>query len=319
MIGKNPDNVPGGWKSRVTGGPMSLLRGFVAAAGILLILHLFAGKAAADRLPLFVSILPQKYFVERIGGDLLDVSVMVPAGASPATYEPKPRQMANLAHARLYFAVGVPFEAAWLGKIAGANPGMEIVHTERGIRKIPMTGHLHGAHDHVAVSAPDHGVLDPHIWLSPPLVMIQARNILGALVEADPDHRALYLAGYRSFIREVVDIDAELIDIFAQKGREDRFMVFHPAWGYFAETYGLEQVPVEIEGKSPKPAQLKRLIEEARKHGIRVIFVQPQFSAESAKVIAREIGGAVSFADPLAPDWPDNLRRQAAKFRSVLK
>jgi zinc transport system substrate-binding protein len=142
---------------------------------------------ASERLTVFVSIVPQKYFLEQIGGDLVDVRTMVSPGVSPATYEPKPKQMANLAKAQIYFAIGVPFEKAWLGKIAAANPDLKIVHTDRDIEKLPMATHQHdgeGAEDgESAHSAEDEQSdsdggetgADPHIWLSPPLVKVQAK------------------------------------------------------------------------------------------------------------------------------------------------
>lgn len=283
---------------------------------------------AAEKISVFVSIVPQEFFVQQIGKDRVDVQAMVQPGASPATYEPKPRQMAALTRADLYFAVGVPFEAAWLQKIAAANPQMKVDHTERGIEKIPMATHPHGepddhaqkmesephAHDH----ANDHGIRDPHIWLSPPLVKKQARAIFNALREIDPNNESFYAANFQEFAAEIDRLDAELKDTFAGKAGL-QFMVFHPAWGYFARAYGLEQVPVEIEGKSPKPAQLKALIEHARKNGIKMVFVQPQFSSKSAELVAREIGGEVAFADPLARDWTANLRAVAEKFKSALQ
>lgn len=289
--------------------------------------------AAAGKIPVFVSIAPQKYFVQQIGKDRVDAQVLVQPGASPATYEPKPRQMAALSKARLYFAIGVPFETAWLPKIAAANPGMTIVHTEAGIHKHPMAAHPHAekgepnqegehrheqdAHNHGADSSV-HGVLDPHIWLSPPLVKIQADAIRAALQEIDPAHRDTYQANYRQFTAALDALDADLRAMMAGKqGLE--FMVFHPAWGYFARTYGLRQVSIEIEGKTPKPAQLQALIAHAREKNIRVLFVQPQFSTRSAELIAREIDGRVVFADPLAENWMANLREVADKFRSVLK
>jgi zinc transport system substrate-binding protein len=282
---------------------------------------------ANDRLPVFVSIIPQKYFVQQIGKDLVDVKVMVQPGASPATYEPKPGQMVELSKTKIYFSIGVPFESAWLKKIAAANPKMKVVPTDQGIEKVPMAAHHHrdkkGVHHEAAEYAHaeghhHHGGLDPHIWLSPPLVMIQSRMILATLEEVDPTHRTAYEANYKSFISEIVDIDIHFQNIFAgQRGL--RFMVFHPAWGYFARAYGLIQVPIEMEGKEPKPAQLKELIEHARKNGIKVVFVQPQFSTKSAEVVAKEIGGQVAFADPLAENWAANLREVARKFKAALK
>jgi zinc transport system substrate-binding protein len=216
--------------------------------------------------------------------------------------------------------VGVPFEAAWLPRIQAANPGMRVVDTAAGIVKRPMAAHAHEGdadHDHHH-DAGHQGVLDPHVWLSPPLVKVQARAIRDALVALDPIHQADYDAGLARFVQQIDGLDRELRETFA--GREGMgFMVFHPAWGYFAEAYDLVQIPIEIEGKDPKPAQLQQLIETARSRDIRVIFVQPQFSGQSAAAVAAAIGGVVLPADPLAPDWVDNLRRQAAQIREALR
>jgi len=271
---------------------------------------------AGSVMPVYVSIVPQKYFVEKIGGALVNVSVMVKPGANPATYEPKPRQMVALSKTKIYFAIGVPFEKVWLKKIAAANPKMRIVNIQEGITKIPMkTYHKHGGQHHKRTY--NNIVKDPHIWLSPTLVKIQARNILNALVVMDQANKSVYEAGYKKFIIEIENIDAELKGIFTGKGEGAEFMVFHPSWGYFARAYGLKQIPVEIEGKDPKPADLQRLIIQAKKLGVKVIFVQPQFSATSASVIAQAIGGQIAFADPLALNWPDNLRQVAAKFKAA--
>jgi zinc transport system substrate-binding protein len=278
---------------------------------------------AAGKLPVFVSIVPQKYFVQQIGKDLVDVQTMVRPGSSPATYEPKPQQMAGLSRAKIYFAIGVPFENAWLEKIADANPNMRVIHTEHGIEKRRMAA-PHKHHDekaekrHEGEGHHERAGLDPHIWLSPPLVKIQARNILDALQAADPAHRSVYEANFKKFSAKIDQLDTDLKNTFAGK-KGLQFMVFHPAWGYFAHAYGLKQVPIEIEGKNPKPAQLKTLIQHARQDGIKVVFVQPQFSTKSAELIAREIGGKVAFANPLAQDWMANMREVANKFESALK
>ncbi|BBO92469.1 metal ABC transporter solute-binding protein, Zn/Mn family [Desulfosarcina ovata] len=299
---------------------------------------------AVEKIPVFVSIIPQKFFVQQIGKDRVDVQVMVQPGASPATYEPKPRQMAELSNARIYFSIGVPFENVWLAKFAAASPDMTVVHTDKGIEKLSMVGDHHHEEDehHEAVEADhneghdhhedeghadlDHGGghhhsqegLDPHIWLSPPLVKIQARTIMAALQAMDPAHGSVYEANYRRFEATIDKLDTQLKQTFA--GRQGfQFMVFHPAWGYFAHAYGLRQVPVEIEGKAPKPEQLQHLIEHARKSRINVIFVQPQFSTKSAEQIARAIHGQVVPADPLAEDWAANLLMVAEKFKMALR
>jgi zinc transport system substrate-binding protein len=325
-----------------------------------------AFSIAKEPMTVFVSILPQKHFVERIGGDRVSVQVMVSPGASPATYEPKPRQMAAISKARLYFAVGAPFESVWLDRIASTNPEMNIVRTQDGIEKRAMAAHHHGhgddsdhghghdhsaddshqGHDHGDHADHDHanhghaekgherdhhghaahseekeagGIPDPHIWLSPPLVMQQARNILDALAEADPDGRSDYATRYREFISEVVDVDLYLMKKFAAPDAKGQFMVYHPSWGYFADAYGLTQIPVELEGKAPKPAQLQGLIERAREDGVRIVFVQPQFSKRSAETIAKAIDGEVVEVDPLAENWGENLRSVADHFASAVR
>jgi zinc transport system substrate-binding protein len=297
------------------------------ACSVLLALSVLPVEAAVTKA--FVSISPQKYFVQKIGGDLVDVSVLVPAGANPHNFEPKPRQMAELSKSAVYFAVGIDFEKFWLKKIASANPKMRVVRTDDGITRIPMADRHDGEksrnqHSQKSkVEAPagnDHGggSPDPHVWLSPALVKIQARHILDALVAIDPVHQSKYESNYASFMREIDELDAELKALFAGR-KGEQFMVFHPSWGYFAEAYGLVQVPVEIEGKDPKPAQLQKLIRHARERHIKVVFVQPQFSAKSAELLSGEIGGQIVYTDPLAENWAGNLREVARKFGAAAR
>ncbi len=269
-----------------------------------------------ETIKVFVSILPQAYFVERVGGDRVDVSVMVGPGQSPATYEPRPRQMAGLPQAKLYFRIGVPFEDVWMDRISKANPEMSVCDTRQGIELLRMKAQHEDAreagHDHVA------GMKDPHIWLSLRLVKIQAKNICDGLVAADPLHRGLYQENLNIFQGDLDTLDAKITnrlkDLKARK-----FMVFHPAWGYFAQDYGLEQVPIEIEGKQPSARALNRLVEQAKEEGIKVIFVQKQFGKQSAESVARAIGGKVVEMDPLALDYLDNMRRIAETFVQVLQ
>ncbi len=303
----------------------------------LMALALLPSHIRAEQLNVVVSILPQATFVQKIGKDLVTVEVMVQPGASPETYEPKPRQMAGLSGADIYFAIGLPFETKWLDRFAAANPAMRIVHTEAGIEKIPMAahhhhddeaekghghkddhGHGHG-HDHGHADAHDHGILDPHLWLAPALVKIQAQNMAAALAEAAPQHREAFEANLQDFLQECDALDADIRDIFKDIAGRKEFMVFHPAWGYFAQAYGLIQTPVEAQGREPGPAALHTLIEHARHAGIKVIFVQPQFSEKSAATIAQAIGGRVAGLDPLAPDWSENLLLAARTIRDALR
>jgi zinc transport system substrate-binding protein len=284
---------------------------------LILLLSLYVPNVfAAEKIPIFVSIVPQMYFAEKIGGDYVSVMSMTAQGADVHTFEPKPKQMTDLAKAKVYFAIGVEFEDALLGKIASVNHSLMIVHTEQGIAKIPMK-----AHHHEGKETHHHGDErgDPHVWLSPTLVKVQADAIFKALVSADPNHKAAYEANYAGFVKEIDALDTELKAIFSKAGKNNKFMVFHPSWGYFAKNYGLEQIPVEIEGKEPKPAELQELITHAKADDIRVVFAQPQYSSKNAEVIAKAINGQVIMVDSLSKDWADNLRQVAQKFKAALK
>lgn len=300
---------------------------------------------ATDKPTVFVSILPQKYFVQQISMDHINVEVMVQPGASPATYEPKSSQMRQLASSSAYFAIGVAFEEAWLEKIAGVNPEMKIVHTDEGITKLTMAEHSHNQEHHVDQHHNDldeakekehkeehadvhhkednahrdqHGGFDPHIWLSPSLVKKQAAIIADALSKIIPEKTSLFQENLKSFTRQIDVLNTDLHSTL--KGKKGmRFMVFHPSWGYFANDYGLEQTAIEKMGKEPKPAQLRKLIEHARENDIKVVFVQPQFSTKSATVVAKEIGGEVIPVNPLAENWLTNMRVVADKFKQALK
>jgi zinc transport system substrate-binding protein len=269
----------------------------------------------------FVSILPQKFFMQQICKDRITVEVMVEPGANPHTYEPKPSQMKKLAVSMAYFAVGMPFENIWLEKFTGVNPKLRIVHTDAGIEKIAMMEH----HDDAAHPGEEqqeeeqqHDGRDPHIWLSPVLVKKQAETMKNALTELLPDDAAFFQENLNTFIKEIDILDADLHALL--RGKEGmRFMVFHPSWGYFARDYGLEQVAVEIAGKEPKPNQLRKLIEQAREQDIHVIFAQPQFSTKSAKLLAGEISGEVVLVDSLAEDWLKNMRQVAEQLRLTVK
>jgi len=272
-------------------------------------------------MPVAVSILPQRYFLEKIGGNFVEIEVMVPPGAAPEQYEPKPRQMSALSRSRIYFACGVPFETTWLPKMISANPKIQVIHTEKDIEKRAMEAHEHrdpsstlreaGAHRHETID-------DPHVWLSPPLVIIQARAIFEALTANDPANRASYEANYRSFVLELLDLDLYLFRLFPTTAKPGSFIVFHPAWGYFADAYGLHQVPVEVEGKEPKARELDELIKRARELGIKTVFVQPQYSPRTAQTIADAVGARLVDADDLAPDWDKNLRKVAAQIAAAL-
>lgn len=280
------------------------LRALLACLGLLYVATLSAG----EKIPVFVSILPQKYFVERVGGALVEVSVLVEPGRSPETYEPTPQQMAALSRATLFFRIGAPFEQAWMERVQRANPILRIVDNRNGIalRELESNSDSEDAdHDHRHTQGKD-----PHIWTSPPLVKQIAVQIRDTLIGSAPEHHHAFEKNYAAFAAELDNLDQEIRDRLATL-QNRRFMVFHPAWGYFADTYGLRQIPIEAAGKSPGPRTLAHLIEGGRSEGVRVIFVQPQYSERAARAVAQAIDGRVEAIDPLAYDFPANLRRVA--------
>jgi zinc transport system substrate-binding protein len=292
----------------------------VCAASLVIILSLVGcGPSAtpepAGPLNVTVSIAPQKYFVERVGGEHVKVNVMVLPGNSPATYEPKPEQLTALSESRAYFSIGVPFETAWLDRIAAANEEMMIVDTAQGIERVPIHAHykveLGGRPDSDAEGR------DPHIWLSPSLVKIQARNIRQALAQLDPAHEEQYQANLERFIADIDQLTQDIQDTLKEVPNRT-FMVFHPSWGYFGDDFELEMIPIEVGGQEPSAAELAALITTARAEGIKVIFVQPEFSTQDAETIAAEIDGQVLPISPLAEDWLDNMYRVADTFAEVL-
>ncbi|MCV6608033.1 MAG: zinc ABC transporter substrate-binding protein [Campylobacterales bacterium] len=293
-----------------------------------------------------VSILPQKTFVEKIGKDKVNVSLMVKPGNSPHSYEPKPSQMKDISNADIYFAIGIEFEHAWLERFQQQNKSMKMIHLDEGIEKIKMEKHSHhhdeeksdshheheehhdhenhgffssileffsgnhdhdhdhGHHDH------DEGGKDPHIWTSPKNVKILSTNIYRALAKRDPNNKDFYKKNLDSFLKEIDETDKKLKEIL-KNSKDSKFIVFHPAWGYFARDYNLIQVPVEVEGKEPKPKELAHLIEEAKEEKVDGIFTQPEFSDKSAKIIAKELGIKVVKTSPLNPKWSKNLLKLA--------
>lgn len=268
----------------------------------LVLLGLLIGACSMERRTtspslVFASILPQKYFIDRVANGDAEVVVMVGPGANPATYEPSPRQMAELSEARAYFRIGVPFENAWIPRITSAYPELRMVDSSAGIRRIDG---------------------DPHVWTNPLLVKAIARNLQAAFSAMRPDRRDAYEANSLAFQRDLDALDAEIRAIL-RPIRNRKFMVFHPSWAYFAAAYGLEQISIEREGKEPGAKRLAQFIAQGKREQIKVIFVQAQFNRRSAETIAQAIGATVVVVDPLAEDYLSNMRDVARAFAAAME
>lgn len=284
---------------------------------VLLMLSLVPGVGFTEPLRVFASVVPIQTFVEKIGGEHVDARVMVRPGFNPGTYDPTPRQISALAGAALYVRTGVPFEKAWMERIRSANPGMPVLDARKGIPLLEREAHSHDEPGQDAGHVRDDGK-DPHVWTSPPLVRHMVGRIRDQLAALEPAHAADFARNHDAFVAELEALDRELHALLDPLSNR-RFLVFHPAWGYFADAYGLTQVSIEHEGKEPGARALAALIDQAQRENIKVVFVQPQFDEQSAAQVARAIGGVVVAVDPLAADYIDNLRRVGREFAQALQ
>jgi zinc transport system substrate-binding protein len=287
---------------------MKLVRYLIVGLSILFFLGInTVGVEASEKIKVSVSVLPQAYFVERIGGDRVKTQVMIPMGASPATYEPTPQQLVMLSESKLYIKVGVPtfpFEKKYFNSIIEKNKKMIVVNMSDGIEYRSFSF--------------KRAVKDPHVWVAPSTVKMAAKNIYKALSRIDPSNKVYYKRNLDSFLMDIEQLDKEIKTILAGK-KGYSFMVFHPAWGYFADEYGLKQLPIEVGGKTPSASNIKKMVDAAREKDIKIIFVQKGFDTKSAKTIADEIGGRVMEINPLEKDWLKNMKEIAETFSQVLK
>ena len=253
------------------------------------------------KLNVAISIPPQEYILEQIAPNLVNATLLVKPGNSPHTYEPKASQMVNLSKAKLYFAIGVEFEKAWLNRFKSQNPNLKIIHTDANISKIPIA------------FGQEKGELDPHIWLAPKNIKTIAINMANALIEYDSNNTKAYKYNLKKFLNRVDSLDKEIKTKLSNL-KNRNFLVFHPSWGYFAKEYNLNQIAIEISGKEPSAKDLIKIIKLAKAKNIKVIFVQPEFSTKSANLIAKELNIAVVKISPLQK----NIIKNLTKFTNAL-
>ena len=246
------------------------------------------------KLKVVVTILPQAEFVEKVGGNMVEVIVMVPPGASPHTYEPTPRQLIEVSEADIYFQVGsgIDFERSFMRKIIEVNRRMLVVNCSEGIKIVDG---------------------DPHVWLSPRNAEVMVRNIYKGFAALDPENEEYYRRNMEVYVEELRKLDEEIRNILRNLSVRC-FMVYHPAWRYFAREYNLTQIPVEKEGKEPTVQGMIALVNQARRLGVKAIFASPEFDKKKAEAIAESFGGRIIFVDPLAKDYVENLREVAFKI-----
>ncbi len=241
-----------------------------------------------------VSIAPFKYFVEEIAGNDFTVNIMVPAGADPHIYEPFPEQINNLRKSAAYISNGyLGFEMNWLDRFYETNPAMKRLSLGDSITAIAPEHHHEGGHIEGA---------DPHYWVSPKCALVMARSVRALVCELNPSQKQKYDSNYYVLISKIQDIDKKARAYFSDSQARS-FMIYHPNLAYLAKDYGLEEIPVEFEGKEPTPSRLRDLIDLSRKDHIKTIFVQREYDTKNAKVIAGEIGAQIKIIDPLSENW----------------
>ena len=274
---------------------------------IIFFTFIFFSSLALAKPSVVVSILPEVTFVNKIAKDMVDVTLMVTPGSSPHSYEPKASQMMALSKADLYFSIGVEFENIWLERFKTQTPQLKFVNISEDVPKIEISEHHH--HDE---EEHHHEKFDPHTWTSPKNVAIMANAIYTNLVKIDSKNESFYKKNLNTFLQEIQDTDTQIKNLLKDLKSKAKFMVFHPSWGYFANEYNLVQLALEVGGKNPKPKEMIKIIKEARKEQVEVIFTQPEFSDKSAKIIAKEANIKVKKISPLNPKWSQNLINMAS-------
>lgn len=260
-----------------------------------------------------VSVVPQKFFVDKIAGSWLKVNVMVPVGSSPATYEPTPKQMQSLSHSSAYLRIGhIGFEKAWMKKFVSLNPEMKVVDTSKDLELIVeeefgVVHTDHHGHSHT------HEGYNPHIWLSPNLVKEQAIVIYKSLCEMYPDYKEDMTQNLEVFIQQIDSTNNELKEQLA-KVKGTPFIVYHPVWNYLARDFKLKQIAIEHNGKEATIKKMKQIIDFAKANDIHLIFAQKEFNAAQAKSIADEINGKVLLLNPLDYNWFNTMHEFSSAF-----
>lgn len=262
---------------------------------------LFAKEIIAVSLPM------QKEFLQKIVGEKYEIITLVEPGVNPHDFEPKFSTIKKVNTAIAYFAIGIEFESVWLEKFKAQNKKMQIFATQKDVARINFAHN----HDH------HHGEGDTHIWLSVSNAKIIATNIYNALKVLDKTTN--YAMQYEALMQEIAQVDAQLQEILRTLPKGQKFVVFHPMLGYFARDYGLEEISIEVEGKSPKMQDMIKVVTIIRQENLKIIFAQPEFSTKSAEFIAKESGAKLGYFSPLKTPWGENLIEFAKTLNTLQK
>lgn len=258
-----------------------------------------------------VGIVPQKEFVEKVAGDLVDVVTMIPPGYSPTNYQPTPKEMIDFSESQIYFLMGLNSENAYiLPRAEELKEKMKVINLREEVKKVYPLIHLDEDED----LDHDHGDVDPHIWLSPKNAIIIVKTIESNLKEIDPENSKIYEENANNYIDELKKLDQDLMKTFENMTGE-KVIMYHPAYGYFARDYGIEIVTIEEHGKEATIQRIKEVVDLARSEHIKYVFYQEEFDSNQANTIAKEIGGEVIKVSPLSKDYIASLYDVGEKFK----
>lgn len=260
----------------------------------------------SKKLPIAVSIAPQKTFVKAVAGDLVDVVTMIPSGQNPENFQPTPTLLENFSKAKIYFSIGVPTEnSSILPKAKDLNSSLKIINLDKEVAKVYPDREF----------AP--GKRDPHIWLSPKRTKIMINIIKEELSKIDPSNKSIYAKNADEYLKKLDEIDTDIKSSLTNL-KNKSIIVYHPAFGYFCDEYGLNMIALETEGKEAQPQDLQKTIDMAKEKEIKTIFYQAEIDSKQSKTFADEIGGKTELIAPLSPDYIENLKKIANAFKQVL-
>jgi len=279
-----------------------------------------AKKTDDKKIIIYTSIQPIAFITSKIAGRYADVRALIPKGKSPHSFTLLPSDLSAMSKAKFFFSVRLPFEEFKLEK-AFKNSKTQWVDISRGVQfqcveEGEDDGHQH-AHNHDAHKDASE-LMDPHIWLNPENDLILARNVCDTLSKAMPEHADYFELNFKNFTIVLINLDRKLKKML-EPFKGEVFLVYHPAFGYFASRYGLRQEAIELGGKSPTAKHLHAVIALAKKKKVRIVFVQPEFNRKAAKLIANAINGSVIKLNPLAYNLIDNYMMFASEIQSAMK
>lgn len=260
-----------------------------------------------NKIKVAVSIVPQETFVKMVGGDKVDVITMIPPGKSPENFAPTPDIMEKFSEANIYFTIGVPTEkASILPKVREFNKDVKIIDMADEVSKVYSERKF------------ESGDRDPHIWLSPKRAKVMVQIIAKELSTIDPSNKNFYESNAEKYISKLDEVDTEIKNSLSPLEKKT-FICYHPAFGYFAEDYGLQMIALEHEGKEATIEDFQKIIDFAKKEGIKVVFYQAEIDSKQLSTLAKEIGGKAEMIEPLSPKYIDNLKTMAETFKKVME